>query len=176
MDYNNGYYNGGYSQPYYGSTGAVPDRLGQYRTPYQQQTQSAQMPMPTYANLPLNAPQNTPIWVQGEEGAKGYMVARNSSVVLWDSENPVIYLKSADESGIPSMRIFDLKERVPFPKEPPAGVPAVPNVEYITRGEFNALRDKLNGLLERENSREYEPKPVNNSVNTNKSREDKRNG
>lgn len=176
MDYNNGYYNGGCSQPYYGNTGAVPDRLGQYRTPYQQQTQPAQMPMPTYSNMPLNAPQNNPIWVQGEEGAKGYMVARNSSVVLWDSENPVIYLKSADENGVPSMRIFDLKERMSFPKELPAGAPPVPNIEYITRGEFDALRDKLNELLERENSRDYETKPVDNKVNLSKSKEDKRNG
>lgn len=50
---------------------------------------------------------NNLIWVQGEAGAKSYLVAPNSTVTLWDSENQVIYLKSADASGMPSMRIID---------------------------------------------------------------------
>lgn len=51
------------------------------------------------------------IWVQGEAGAKSYMVAPNSTVVLFDSENQAIYLKSADASGMPSMKILDYKIR-----------------------------------------------------------------
>lgn len=47
------------------------------------------------------------IWVQGEEGARAYMVAPNSTVPLWDSENQIIYVKSADNLGRPSMRILD---------------------------------------------------------------------
>ena len=47
------------------------------------------------------------IWVQGEAGAKSYLVAPNTTVQLWDSESQVIYLKSADASGMPSMRIID---------------------------------------------------------------------
>ena len=47
------------------------------------------------------------IWVQGEAGAKSYLVAPNTTVQLWDSESQVIYLKSADASGMPSMKIID---------------------------------------------------------------------
>ena len=47
------------------------------------------------------------IWVQGEEGARGYMVAPNNTIPLWDSENQIIYVKSADNLGRPSMRILD---------------------------------------------------------------------
>ena len=47
------------------------------------------------------------VWVQGEEGARGYMVAPNNTVPLWDSENQIIYVKSADNLGRPSMRILD---------------------------------------------------------------------
>mgnify|MGYP001025061831 CR=1 FL=1 len=36
-------------------------------------------------------------WVQNEAGMKAYVVARNSTVVLWDFENPVIYIKSASQ-------------------------------------------------------------------------------
>lgn len=47
------------------------------------------------------------IWVQGEAGAKSYLVAPNTTVQLWDSESQTIYLKSADASGMPSIKILD---------------------------------------------------------------------
>ena len=60
-----------------------------------------------------NTQQNTSglIWVQGEAGAKSYMVAPNNTVALWDSESQTVYLKSADASGMPSMRILDYSIR-----------------------------------------------------------------
>ena len=54
-----------------------------------------------------NTPQSGLIWVQGEAGAKAYPVAPNTTVQLWDSENQIVYLKSADASGMPSMKILD---------------------------------------------------------------------
>ena len=51
------------------------------------------------------------IWVQGIEGAKSYLVAPNSSVDLWDSENPVLYQKSADAAGMPSIKVLDYTVR-----------------------------------------------------------------
>lgn len=47
------------------------------------------------------------IWVSGEAGAKSYMVAPNTTVQLWDSDENVIYIKSADASGMPSMKVLD---------------------------------------------------------------------
>lgn len=69
-----------------------------YQSQYQMQNQMSQQ------NANLN---NGLIWVQGESAAKSYLVAPNSSVTLWDSEQPIIYLKSADASGMPSMKILD---------------------------------------------------------------------
>lgn len=46
-------------------------------------------------------------WVRGEAGAKAFLVAPNHTAQLWDSEAQVIYLKSADASGMPSMKILD---------------------------------------------------------------------
>ncbi len=61
-----------------------------------------------YYQAPQMQPQNNGIiWVSGEAGAKAYLVAPNSTVQLWDSENQTIYLKSADASGMPSMKIID---------------------------------------------------------------------
>lgn len=86
MAYNNGFPTG--YQPYYG--------YQNYQN-YQSQMQSQSQ-----------APQSGGIiWVQGEAGAKSYLVAPNNTVQLWDSESQTIYLKSADASGMPSMKILD---------------------------------------------------------------------
>ena len=53
------------------------------------------------------------IWVQGEAGAKSYLVAPGNTVMLMDSEGERFYLKSADASGMPMpWRPFDYKERL----------------------------------------------------------------
>lgn len=68
------------------------------------------------------------IWVQGETGAKAYPVAPNQTVQLWDSESETIYLKSADASGMPTMKILDYTIREQGAKKDMS--------EYITREEF----------------------------------------
>lgn len=54
-----------------------------------------------------NTPVNGLIWVSGMSSAKAYPVAPNQTVVLWDSEAQSVYLKSADATGMPSMKILD---------------------------------------------------------------------
>ena len=81
------------------------------------------------------------IWVQGEAAAKSYMVAPGNTVQLWDSEEKVIYLKSADPSGMPSMKILDYTIRGEE-KEQPA-------VEYATKEDLNALAEKVKELSRR---------------------------
>ncbi len=74
---------------------------------YQPYYPSYQQMSPTQMSGTPQPQQNGIIWVQGEAGAKSYLVAPNTTVQLWDSENQVIYLKSADASGMPSMRVLD---------------------------------------------------------------------
>lgn len=106
--YGNGY--GMNYSPY--QNGAMHDVLAQYKGPYQHQ-----MPMQMQMQAPQQMPQqgtggNDMIWVQGEAGAKAYLVAPNTTVVLWDTETPTIYVKSADGTGKPlDMRVLDFKER-----------------------------------------------------------------
>ena len=50
---------------------------------------------------------NNMTWVQGEAGAKAFIVAPGNTMVLWDSEAQVIYIKEADMMGRPSMQILD---------------------------------------------------------------------
>lgn len=45
--------------------------------------------------------QNTFAWIQGEEAAKAYPVAPGNTIVLIESDKPIMYMKSADLSGRP---------------------------------------------------------------------------
>ena len=74
-------------------------------------------------------------WVSGEQEARGYLIAPNSAVALWDSTAPTVYLKQADASGKPTLKIYDLVERAETPRTAPQGK----SVEFVTRKEFDAL-------------------------------------
>lgn len=83
------------------------------------------------------------IWVQGEAGAKSYLVAPNTTVQLWDSEAQVIYLKSADASGMPSMKILDYTIRNATPSAPPTQTTA----EYVTKNEFDTFKAEVQNMI-----------------------------
>lgn len=84
------------------------------------------------------------IWVQGEAGAKSYMVAPNTTVQLWDSESQTIYLKSADASGMPSMRILDYTIR---DNSSPQSHNSIAS-NYATQDDLKILERKLNDRLD----------------------------
>ena len=92
------------------------------------------------------------IWVQNEMEAANYLVAPNSAVTLWDSNSPVVYLKQADASGKPSMKIYDLVERT----QRSVQAPQVPAVEYAPLSRLEALEARMNELAAVKDS----PKPT----------------
>ena len=53
-------------------------------------------PTPQFNTGVTYSPTNSFIWVQGEAGAKSYPVAPGNRIALFDSENPVVYIKSVD--------------------------------------------------------------------------------
>lgn len=106
---------------------------------------------PQYYNPQYQQPQqqtqvsNGIIWVQGEAGAKSYMVAPNNTVQLWDSESQTIYLKSADASGMPSMRILDYTIRSNA-SQMPSNAFSAQSSDIPTREELEALKSRIDGL------------------------------
>lgn len=118
------YYQPNYYQP------PMPDNLMQMRQQQMMQPQMAQPPMPQNP-----VAQGGVQWVSGEQEARGYLIAPNSAVALWDSSAPTVYLKQADASGKPTLKIYDLVER----KETASNAPQKPGVEFVTRKEFDAL-------------------------------------
>ena len=131
------------TNPYYS-----PLQVGQGAfQPYQQPAW-----MPQYQQQPIAAlRQPDMIWVQGEAGAKAYMVGPNQRVVLWDQDAPVVYIKSADASGMTSMRTLDYVERGSEQQNNPNVVKVDP--EYVTKSDLAELEDKFQRQINRLDSR-----------------------
>lgn len=87
---------------------------------------------------------NNIIWVSGEAGAKSYLVAPNTTVQLWDSDENVIYLKSADASGMPSIKVLDYTVR-----ETPENKNAVYSNKaiYATKDEMEKEIKRLENMI-----------------------------
>ena len=134
------YYNGGFPATY---QQMYPPVMQTQQAP-QYQPQVMQTPQPQY-QAPQQAQQPSGgvsiVQIQGEAAAKSYLVAPNSTVQLWDMDAGVIYIKSADASGMPSMKILDFKVRGESVQ-----TPAAPAVEYATKDEVNALAEKIRDL------------------------------
>lgn len=106
------------------------------------------MSYPQYYSAPApQQPNSSIIWVQGEAGAKSYLVSPNSTVPLWDSERQTIYLKSADISGMPSMRILDYTIRSEAPQGVSAALQNNTPIE-ISKKDLDALQAQIDALKE----------------------------
>jgi hypothetical protein len=134
------YYQGGFPQY---SNGAVPDMFNQYKGQY----------------IPQMSATNDMIWVLGEVEAMSYPVAPNNNVILWDKNEPVVYIKSVNMQGVPSMRILDYTERIPD------NAPKTPNKatnnngeEFVTVGTFKTLESKFDELWAKVNDITTKPK------------------
>lgn len=104
-----------------------------------------------------NQSNNSIIWVQGEQAAKAYPVSAGQSILLMDSENPLMYIKSTDQSGMPlPLRIFEIREKIQNGNQQP--IPK-PNIDYVPRSEFDKLRDKVEELMRQPKNNGYK-KPV----------------
>ena len=135
--------NYGYQYPYYGAQSPMPDNLAQLRMNTNQiQNAVISQPMASQNN---NA--SPIIWVQGESGAKSFLVAPNATVMLMDSEGERFYLKSADASGMPlPLRIFDYKERTTAAQQAFGGSVAAETLNldnFVTRKEFDELKASI---------------------------------
>lgn len=111
---------GNYYAPYF----QVPDTLAQFKAPYQSPQQA-----PQQQNSGL-------LWVQGETGAKSFLVAPGQSALLMDSEATRFYLKSTDNSGMPlPLRIFEYQE-ITRQATAKTELAAMDPGQYVTREEF----------------------------------------
>ncbi len=118
----------GWQNPYYPPP--MQDNLMQMRQMQQPQMQS-QIPQALQNPVAQSGVQ----WVSGEQEARNWMIAPNAAVALWDSSAPTVYLKQADASGKPTLKVYDLVERLASAPD----AQKAPAAEYVTRKEFDAL-------------------------------------
>lgn len=119
-----------------------------YYQPMYQQPQTVQTPVmqqPQSYSPAIN--QNGIIWISGESEAAMYPVGPNNAVALWQKDGKVIYLKSADATGKPTMRVYDLVERTETASdgvsEQGDKLPA-----YATKDELSAVVGVVKGFDE----------------------------
>ena len=108
----------------------MQDNLMQMRQMQQPQMQS-QIPQALQNPVAQSGVQ----WVSGEQEARNWMIAPNAAVALWDSSAPTVYLKQADASGKPTLKVYDLVERLASAPD----AQKAPAAEYVTSKEFDAL-------------------------------------
>jgi len=128
MAYNNGF-PATYPQMFY---------QPQYQPMMQQQAPAS--PTPSQQNI---------IWVQGEAAARGYLMAPNTTLPLWDSESNTIFLKTTDAAGMPSMKILDYTIRDTAPANAPVVASPTPgnnSPAYATKADVDALAGQLQAL------------------------------
>lgn len=124
-----------------------PDRLTQLQNQYQQAVNVSQM-----QTVPQQQVNQGLLWVSGEVGAKSYLVAPNSTVLLMDSDTQRFYLKSADNAGMPNLRIFEYKEVTSAPQNTvnaPNLDENVLNDKFVTREEYEGLKRQYESIMER---------------------------
>lgn len=99
-------------------------------------------------------------WVLGENAAKSFPVGAGQTVVLMDREEPVMYMKSVDQSGMPlPLRIFDITERTAQHTETVVTKSETP--DYVSRSEFDKFKEDVRQTIK--NMR----KPKNDEVKDN---------
>lgn len=78
------------------------------------------------------------IRVTGMDGAKAYQMPPNSVVPLFDADNDIMYIKSTDGAGFPTIRAFAFQ---------PVENPTPQAQQYVTREEFNDTLAQVSQLL-----------------------------
>lgn len=117
-----------------------------YQNPYYQQqfaTQNQyipQMQQQVQPQVQQTVQQNGIIWVSGDDEALAYPIAPNNAVRLWHSSLPIVYFKSADASGKPALKAYDLVERS-------QNVPArAQKSDFATKNELASLSETVDAL------------------------------
>ena len=88
--------------------------------------------------------QNTFAWIQGEEAARNYPVAPGNTIVLIESDKPIMYMKSADLSGRPQpMQVRYLVSEEDYRKIQNGSNLRVNDDTYVTKEYFEKKISEL---------------------------------
>jgi hypothetical protein len=85
----------------------------------------------------FSQPVNNLVWLQGGvQAAHTYPVAPGQTVFIMDTDNPVLYIKTVDQTGRPlPLEVYDLHKRV----EKPQAANPIDMSEYVKASELKEL-------------------------------------
>ena len=153
MAYNSGYYPY-YNNPYYNYVPQTPVP-NQYQPQYQQNQQPQPQNQAIYSGFQ---------WVRGEAAAKAFRAEPGQTVLLMDSDEPVLYVNSTDINGKPAPMItYDLIERTQTVNRP---VDSQDLSEYAKKDEVNNILKSINldNYITRSEIDEYIRANVTNAI------------
>lgn len=101
--------------------------------PYQQSYSGTSYQKPNQSNL---------LKVTGPESAKAYPVGPNSTIVLFDGDQAIFYLKSTDDAGFATLRTFKFEEVQPEPAPQQIEVTPVQS-DYVTKDDLKDILDSF---------------------------------
>lgn len=127
-----------YQVPAYSS---MPNQFNTWasQNPYNQPVYQNQ-PQPQYQQPQPQQVESQRVWVQGESSAKAFIVKNNTEQVLWDAEQPVIYIKTVDITGKPSTVTLDYTIRNPKVEDDQ-------NETAALKSEIAELKDMMKQLM-----------------------------
>ena len=95
--------------------------------------------------------------VKGLEGAKAYPQGPNCRTPLFDDSEDILYIKVTDANGFPSIKMYDLTERVLIDDNSPSAI-SLNDIRTLIREELlNVKEDLINA---------QQPIPANNNATT----------
>ena len=107
---------------------------GFYQSPYTQPVQNPYMDRLAQMQ-PTPQPRDGLIRVTGMDGARAYQMPPNSAVALFDGGQDVLYVKTTDGAGFPTIRAYSF--------QPMEQAQAMGASEYVTRAEFEQLKEMI---------------------------------
>ena len=133
--------------PYFSYQSGYPFVQPQFQQQSFQAQPQQQMPM---MQMPQSQPGSSINWVQGDIGARAFYVQPGTSTLLMDSEAQNFYIKSADVSGMPTMKKYAYSEVVEEPLRLESHDKSeIDTAFHATREEVKKLQEEMNELKDK---------------------------
>jgi hypothetical protein len=75
------------------------------------------------------------------DGARAYQMGANSTAALFDSNDDILYIKTTDGAGFPTIRVFEFKERIAETAQ------NVSETEFASKAEFEKFKKEVGGYV-----------------------------
>lgn len=144
-----------------------------------QQPAPMQVPQQSYSPQPVMSSNVIP--VDGEVGAKAFMVPSGSTgpIALWDTNDNVIYLRTFNAAGMPNpLRKLRYTEEEPMQNIVTGSSGDMDTSQFVTKKDFEQLKQEIQNLTNRSGntSTQYSNNQYTNNQNRSANNTDNRRG